>query len=352
MTTLQLDSQLSDIFGTLQIFDTPMFMVLVEPDGTMRFIGVNAAHQAGTGIQTAAIAGHTPHAILPPRVADTVVANYRRCVDAKGPISYEEVLELPSGTRWWNTTLVPVKANGRIAAIVGTAFDITKSKEQFDSSMAEIATLKRRVGQLQTLSRAAVSQMRGPLNNILSFCRILRPELRAPLDQKLEILDLMMETAVGALDEIDGFEAGGRGIVAAGGLAKFDFGHLCRDIAALADPGRNLNISFPDIEVEANAEAVRWITQSILDRLVPIVGQSVTITAIPDGRRAHFIRFLFDCHLLDEQTGHISADAAHWLASGVEARGGEFQVQDHASTRDEGRLELHITLPGRMIEHA
>lgn len=48
MTTLQLDSQLTDIFGTLQIFDTPMFMVLVEPDGTMRFIGVNAAHQAGT----------------------------------------------------------------------------------------------------------------------------------------------------------------------------------------------------------------------------------------------------------------------------------------------------------------
>ncbi len=352
MTTLQISDRLADVFGTLQLFDTPMFMLLVDPDRTLRFLGLNRAHETATGIQSTTIAGHTPHAVLPPRLADAVAERYRRCLESGVPLTYEELLELPTGPRAWRTTLVPVMDEGRISAIIGTSFDITQKNAQLDASLSELATLKRRAEQLRTLSNASVTHMRGPLNNILTFCKMLRSELRPPLDQKIQILDLLMETAVSALDEIDSYEGGNHGILTQDLAGTFDLGHLCRDIAALADPGRNLSVSFPDAEIEANADSVRWILHSVLDRLIPIVGREIKITAVPDGQRLNAIRFSLVCDLLDSGPVTLLAEDQNWLRAGIESRGGVFEMFNHRRTGTAHALELCFVLPGKLLAHA
>jgi PAS domain-containing protein len=42
------------------------------------------------------------------------------------PIGYREVLDLPAGTRHWDTVLVPVTGeDGRVRRIIGSARDVT-----------------------------------------------------------------------------------------------------------------------------------------------------------------------------------------------------------------------------------
>jgi len=52
-------------------------------------------------------------------------ANYRRCVEAGEPISYQEELSLPTGTKVWQTKLAPVVTGEEVTCIVGIARDVT-----------------------------------------------------------------------------------------------------------------------------------------------------------------------------------------------------------------------------------
>ncbi len=118
------------ILSVLESFACAAFVVDVDADGGFRYLGINSAFTATTGVATADIAGRRPHDILSPTVADEVCANYRRCIEARGPIHYEEHLRLAHAGHWWSTSLKPVVgADGRVRRIFGTAFDITGRKE-------------------------------------------------------------------------------------------------------------------------------------------------------------------------------------------------------------------------------
>ena len=57
-----------------------------------------------TGITASRVAGKTTEEFLLPETAAQVNANYRRCVEAGVPITYEEALDLPTGSRFFDTT--------------------------------------------------------------------------------------------------------------------------------------------------------------------------------------------------------------------------------------------------------
>ncbi len=105
-----------------------MFLVAVEEEGGFRFIRTNKAHQRATGLELKTVRGKTPLELLGEEAGAQVSANYQRCVDAGAPLSYEEELVLPGGTRVWHTTLTPVYEEERITSIVGSAQDITERK--------------------------------------------------------------------------------------------------------------------------------------------------------------------------------------------------------------------------------
>ena len=116
--------------------DTPesLFVVTVTPEGRFVFEGLNPAHERATGLALAAVAGKEPRECLPPEAAAAVTARYRACVESGEPWIYDEVLDLPTGRRHWQTCLAPVRdpESGRIVTLVGTARDVTADREARD----------------------------------------------------------------------------------------------------------------------------------------------------------------------------------------------------------------------------
>ncbi|EMA65219.1 multi-sensor signal transduction histidine kinase, partial [Halorubrum aidingense JCM 13560] len=70
----------------------------------------------------------TPRELLGDEQGTSVAENYRRCVEARETIEYEESLALPGGRREWQTRLSPVVEDGSVTQIVGVARDITEQK--------------------------------------------------------------------------------------------------------------------------------------------------------------------------------------------------------------------------------
>ncbi|MFI5369417.1 MAG: PAS domain S-box protein, partial [Spirochaetia bacterium] len=73
--------------------------------------------------------GKTTEEFLLPETAVQVNANYRRCIEAGAPISYDETLDLPGGSVCFHTTIVPLRdGTGRIHRILGVAHDMTEHR--------------------------------------------------------------------------------------------------------------------------------------------------------------------------------------------------------------------------------
>lgn len=106
-----------------------MFLMEVFSDGTIRYLRNNLAHQEKTGISLETIRNKTPEELLPQDIATKVLENYRRCLQRKTRVTYEETLSLPQGERIWSTTLSPIFTDGVITHLVGSATDITDQRK-------------------------------------------------------------------------------------------------------------------------------------------------------------------------------------------------------------------------------
>jgi PAS domain S-box-containing protein len=101
-----------------------------DEDYIFRFLRNNASHRDLTGLAEDELRGKTPQELLGDEQGASVEANYRRCVEQRETIQYEETLEFPAGTSHWQTKLTPISDDGHITQIVGVARDITEQKEQ------------------------------------------------------------------------------------------------------------------------------------------------------------------------------------------------------------------------------
>lgn len=121
-----------DVYETIfcEMEDAVFLIDVEEADGsyTFRFRRNNASHQRLTGISLEEIRDKTPRELLGDEQGTSVAENYRRCVEARETIEYEESLALPGGRREWQTRLSPVVEDGSVTQIVGVARDITEQK--------------------------------------------------------------------------------------------------------------------------------------------------------------------------------------------------------------------------------
>jgi len=111
--------------------DNAIFLINYT-NGELRYQRLNRFHEESTGLKTDDIKGKTPVEAFGEKLGEELTRKYNRCLEARKTITYEEVLELPSGSRIWLTKLSPVIINGQIEKIVGTSIDITDRKEQQD----------------------------------------------------------------------------------------------------------------------------------------------------------------------------------------------------------------------------
>ena len=111
-----------------------VFVVDVCDDGAFRYSDLNRAHELATGMRSDAIRGKSPIDLVPEvrsaERTEAVMANYRRCVEARTSIEYEEQRTLCGRPTWWVTRLTPLgDATGRVVRLVGNAWDITTRKQ-------------------------------------------------------------------------------------------------------------------------------------------------------------------------------------------------------------------------------
>ena len=97
---------------------------------SFRFRRTNQSHQRLTGVALEEIRGKTPRELLGDEQGAQIAENYRRCVEARETIEYEESVDAPSGRREWETRLSPIVEDGTVTQIVGVARDVTEQRAQ------------------------------------------------------------------------------------------------------------------------------------------------------------------------------------------------------------------------------
>lgn len=127
------DSSMGAYEVIFQEIEDAAFLIAVErAGGDYRFTyqRTNSSHQQLTGFSGAEIRGQTPRELLGEEEGSTIAANYRHCVQQEETIKYRESLDLPSGTRHWETKLTPITEEGEVTHIVGIGRDITERKRR------------------------------------------------------------------------------------------------------------------------------------------------------------------------------------------------------------------------------
>ncbi|MCW5626991.1 MAG: PAS domain-containing protein, partial [Burkholderiales bacterium] len=110
-----------------------VFLLNVDADGVLRYVGFNQAHERLTGLSSEGVRGRRPTDLVPDVLtlghALALERRYRNCVDMRTTVEYEEYLEIAGRPTWWVTSLSPlIDAEGRVARVVGSSWDITERK--------------------------------------------------------------------------------------------------------------------------------------------------------------------------------------------------------------------------------
>ena len=112
--------------GLYMNFPNAIFWIGVHEGGRFVVESINPAQEASLGLPAEQILGKPLNEWLPHDLATHLEGNYRRCLEAAQPITYEESLDLGSGPRAFQTLLVPIRdPEGRFHRIVGISTDIT-----------------------------------------------------------------------------------------------------------------------------------------------------------------------------------------------------------------------------------
>jgi PAS domain S-box-containing protein len=120
------DNYYKEVFDHLSVC---MFFIDVTPDGRFRYAGFNPAEEEALGLSTEQVAGKFVEEVFEPDLTRKLIRNYRRCLEAGKPITYDDELNLPAGRRYFHSNLIPLtNSAGRIHRIVGACIDTTDLK--------------------------------------------------------------------------------------------------------------------------------------------------------------------------------------------------------------------------------
>jgi PAS domain S-box-containing protein len=126
VSEFNLEKEYEIVFNNTQ---DALFIMEVDKNKDFRFLKLNPTHENLTGMKTEEIAGKTPVEVLGEKIGKEVKERYQKCLDQKETITYEEVLDLPSGKKVWSTKLSPVLKKGEVTHIVGSARNISERKK-------------------------------------------------------------------------------------------------------------------------------------------------------------------------------------------------------------------------------
>lgn len=337
---------MSDIMTTFEaIMDqlhVPVFLVDVDADGGFVYRGLNACHSATSGLENSALKGRNVYDVLPKRFADTVSANYAKCVDGRAAYRYEEVLSFEIGETWWLTTLSPVFEGEKVVGIIGFAENITEYKKKQFESLESAVEMKRLSEDISLFTALAAHDLRGPLRQIRLITELTEDGFVDYGDGKVEMLSMIRSVAARALTKVDEVLQHARAYTGEPDHhSQIDLGHLCADLIAILDPLSRFEVSYPQKLIKAEAVTLQVVLRNILENALKHASTKVSIDleAVPSNSDLLEISVSDDgpgfadpktamITIVDQKSEEKSGFGLATVARLVASRGGELRIAD------------------------
>ncbi|MEB3219923.1 MAG: PAS domain S-box protein [Nostocales cyanobacterium 94392] len=107
-----------------------IFVIDVNPDGTLFCVGINSFGLRMIGLSHDEVIGKSLEELFGVEVAAEIHLKCQQCIESSTAITYEECLILQNQEIWLLTTLNPITDNqGKVYRLVGTTFNITERKQ-------------------------------------------------------------------------------------------------------------------------------------------------------------------------------------------------------------------------------
>jgi PAS domain S-box-containing protein len=214
------EKRLSSIFDTVS---DVIFLLSVEPDDCFRFVSINPAFLAVTGLRREQVVGKRVQEVLPESAQALAIHNYKQALRENKTVKWEEVSAYPNGTHYGEVAVTPFLNNtGSCTNLVGSVHDITQNRlaeieirklnEDLEQRVAERTTelegAKVRAESADRLKSAFLATMshelRTPLNSIIGFTGMLLMRLVGPLEPEQEKqLNMVQDSARHLLELIN-----------------------------------------------------------------------------------------------------------------------------------------------------
>ncbi|MFQ6677501.1 MAG: PAS domain S-box protein, partial [Fidelibacterota bacterium] len=119
------EKQLSLIYDTV---GDVLFYLIVESDDCFRFRSVNQAFLDATGLDRDQIVGKPVNEVIPEPSLPMILDNYKKAIEEKRIVRWEETTEYPSGVKVGDVCIAPIFKDGICTHLVGSVHDITDRK--------------------------------------------------------------------------------------------------------------------------------------------------------------------------------------------------------------------------------
>lgn len=337
----------------------PIFILDVDGEDRFRFTFLNKAHEKSTGLRLADIAGKTPEEIWAPRMAEQLNSNFRKCLKRCDDYTYEEFLSLPSGEKWWQTTLSPVlDDNGKVVQIYGVAADITERKLLELDQAKRQSELFHRSELLTTYTKTAAHDLRSPLCQLDLLLQMILIGFEDLGDGKKGLLERSQVVVGNSIKYLDAVFEYSRSMVELGDGQKsaLDFGHLCSDLLSILDPNGNHDVAHDKAIVSVDSTVTQVLLRNLLDNAIKHnAGKNLSIGVQVEADKPGWLRFSVGDNGKGFPEGFAigGADAAGTgfglrgakrLATGS---GGKLWICESAG--DPGGACVCFTLPGKFL---
>ena len=256
----------------------------VTPEGDFRFEGVNPSFTAAFGLSAEEAVGKTPQDCLPKAVADFITGNLQRCVAAGRNLSYEEVLDLPTGKRILLTQMVPIRnAEGRIYLLAGISRDLTEERRSQDALRQA-----QKLESLGVLAGGIAHDFNNLLSAVLGNLSLAQLKL-APNSPSEPFLKQMESTILRAADltrQMLAYSGKGRFVVQALDLSRLvgEITHLLSvSISKKVVLRYDLQPGLPAIE--ADATQVQQVIMNLVTNASEAIGDREGIITLTTGTR-------------------------------------------------------------------
>lgn len=280
-----------EIDAMMDMLDVPMFTIDVGTDGGFSFGRLNRAHQEQTGMRNATASGRALHDVLPTRVADTIAANYRRCVESRERYSYEEVLMMPSGERWWETTLTPVfDEQGHVRRVIGVAIDVTGRKQREFENVEALSRAQKLNKDMKMFASMVAHDLRGPLGNVRSLIDLVKEGFHDLGDNKLAMLETASAVTTTTMGQVEEILRYARALdIEDSKPVEIDFAHMCSDLCGVLDPEGKVEITYPSVMISADLVVLQMIVRNLVHNAIKYGGGAIMIDAEADPKAPGYL---------------------------------------------------------------